>query len=191
MPSHIGQEKQSGYIIIAIIVLAGIAAACFLYFARTIRQSRELSVIHHRTLLAEAYSTELLEFFRSLSSTQLNEYLKGGSATLLYPLCAHVNILDRAKDPPQILNPDPLAELGPSFFSSPDPKKVMNRWYQVQVVDLLTLEPKAFVCGTLTPYNFLTNANDRYMVTIGVSWVPSGKTLNEPERIVMSTILPK
>jgi len=108
--------------LIAAVVLSTITIGIILLFARSVNQARDLSLFHHKRLLAEAYVTELLEFFHSLTNDQINQHLKRNPFSLstlsadLYPLCAHINILDRTKVPPVLLNPDPLATLGPVFI---------------------------------------------------------------------------
>jgi len=150
-----------------------------------------------REAIALSLATELLEFFRSLSGAELNLYLSKnpitGLNTKLYPLCSHINLLDRKHSTPGhaiLLNADPLAELPLSPLSRGDKNKDVNRFYQVQVVNIKTQDVVTTKCGSLPPYDFdrLNFPDERFQVTVGVTWFnPNGDT---PQRIVMTAILP-
>ena len=156
---------------------------------------------------AEHLATELLEYFQSYSSAEMQSYLAtnpmGGKNA--YPLCAHINLLDRRQqctaDEIQrgtcviediLFNEDPVAAIpphllpaGPSTSFSTRP----NRFYMVQVVDLETMAVRKDVCDqAVTAKSFSLGPNERFLITVGVTWFPPGER-SSLERIVASTIL--
>lgn len=166
--------------------------------------SKRLSTLQRQKALAESYATELLEAFRSMTGMQLNNYLSSNpiNAAILsaYPLCAHINILDRNSN--EVLNADPRADLGPTRLDGENGPA--NRFYSVQVINMQT---RLFVdahcnktpCqGPAPACDPVTNANqyqynpldprERFFVTVGVSWVPQGLP---PKRTVFSTVIPE
>lgn len=153
---------------------------------------------------AETYASELLEFFVSHTSDQLKRYLEinpvdglstGGLGA--YPLCSHVNILDRVRG--AVLNSDPIAEL-PVFNDAGAPIGLKaNRFFQVQIVDMTTMNVRRDICDKTARQIFLFGRapaagettglaeNERFLITVGMTW-PGGR--NNIERVVLSTVIP-
>ncbi|MBI4403289.1 MAG: hypothetical protein HY537_03970 [Deltaproteobacteria bacterium] len=159
--------------------------------------------------VAEAYAAELLEAFRSKTGTTISDYLKKnpatGSTTALYKLCAHINILDRNASSGTnrvLLNSDPNADLGTSPLDGPTADLAANRFYSIQVINILN-NPPTFesqhcnkVFGTPddgTHYDIADDSriNERLFITVGVSWVPKGGDKMNPERLTLSTVIPE
>jgi len=162
--------------------------------------------------VAENYAAELLESFLVFNSGQLAGFISRDPAyaqpTALvpaYPLCAHVNILDRAatpaNGPPTILNPDPIAALPLNlpFGNLSLPKYLPNRFYQITVVDPTNLAVNNNACGRFVDPNppcgvrpggrYSICPNERFLVAVGVSFVPAGKTEAEVERVVFTALV--
>ncbi len=162
--------------------------------------------------VAENYAAELLETFLAFTTGQLAGFMSRAPAyaqpTALvppYPLCAHVNILDRAATPaggpPTVLNPDPIAALPLNIplGNLASPKFVPNRYYQVVVVDPVTLaiNPNACgrlpsadpPCGVLPTGRYSICPNERFLVSVGVSFVPMGRTETDVERVAFTALV--
>ena len=96
------------YILIAsVIVVMGV-----MYFAKSMMYSREQSAELNRSVLAESYAVELLEYLRSQTPKQLKaNFSKNPIDTKLapYKFCAHINLLNRTEG--VLLNKDPIASL--------------------------------------------------------------------------------
>lgn len=132
---------------------------------------------------AELAAVELLEFFQSLTATELRTVLStnranGSTAPLdLYRLCSHANLLDR--DSGSALNPDPLAEINPSVRL-----QQANRFYQVQVINTQTQTLVDAKCNQ-TAATAVLNPNERFLVTVGVSWEGPKKV----QRVALSGVV--
>lgn len=207
-------RKQSGSTLITVAVSGVILFSSLFYFLRGLGQGGMASASLQNTTVAEWYAMELLEFLRSHRNDQLKGYLQENpfkkttcSQCGPYPLCAHINYLDRKEN--FIVNEDPIAELPTSNpLNAGDGPLRANRFYQVSIVDavgdaehdemklqkqfcaytanqicLANLEPTAEEKIKLKP-------NDRFLITVGVTWVPKGKTIAEEKSVVLSTLLP-
>ena len=150
---------------------------------------------------SEQFASELLEYFRSLSSAQLKDYLNNSPGPTVYDLCSHINIIDPSQKSScalTILQPDTRAELPISELGNPGSCTVVpcagnpqtncyvnsgpNRFYQVQIVDLEN--NLAARCGTTAT---ALGPNERYLVTVGVSWLNSDNSVRQ--QVQLSTIL--
>lgn len=178
-------SNRGGFSILSVLIASVLLAVSVGLFLSSQSSSQARVNETKYKAVAAASAAELLEYFRSLSNAQLNAYLqtnpvsRSTAAAQRYALCSGVNVLNRATG--QISNPDPLTDLGENPFQ-------LNRFYSVQVVSALTLAPVAAACGTKAPYPFNLNPANRFLVSVGVSWIPIGKTT--PELISLSTLLP-
>lgn len=195
-----------------ITLLATAAFATTLIFGLTaIQQSRKGTRKMELKNVAENFAAELLETFLVMTNEQFAGYLSrlpaypqptGGVPA--YPLCAHVNLINRAATPaggpPVILNPDPVAQLplGVPFENGASPKYQANRFYQVNVVDKNSLAVNSAACGYAVDPDgncgvfssrYSLCSNERLMVTVGVSFVPNGKTETGVERVVLTSLV--
>jgi hypothetical protein len=189
-------QRKAGYSLISVTVASVIFFMGLLMFARSAASSRAESRDPMTRLLAETYASELLEYFRSLSTAQMSVYLSTNPYTKLgtirdrYPLCSYVNLLDRRHPPhANILNRDPLAVLPPTPLDAGDGELAANRYYQVRIINVRTNMIRTDVCGAIPPYefDFENRPNERYLVTVGVTWMAENKQW--PKHIALSTIL--
>lgn len=151
--------------------------------------SRKSAARLSKTLIAEAYAMELVEYFRSQTNGRLAQYLNENpvnGALSPYKLCAHINLLDRTTG--ILLNEDPLAALPPlSALDGATLGTKANRFYQVQVVDTISLTVNTTKCGMAAG---APGPNEKYFVTVGVSWVTPDNPSEPPHRVVLTTLLP-
>lgn len=207
---------RRGVSLISLIVVSAMIAGIIFLALQNLRTNDAVAAKVENTVVAEIYATELLELFRSMGSADLAGYLANnpyrpplnpsGSCSGCtnctepacaacrqcerYFLCAHINILDRASAGGTVVNPDPLAALpANNLLDGNTPATKANRFYQVQVIDPITLAADASVCTSNTASISLL-ASQRFFVTVGVTWVPHGKTVADSERIVMSALIP-
>ena len=184
-------KDNSGSTLISVMIAGAIGVLLSMIFTQSLSYTRKAVIQFRNRAVAEDYATELLELFRSLSRDQINQYLMVNPVTSSnvpgdrYPFCAHTNLLDHASG--QYLNPDPLANLPPNLLNRGAIPLLSNRFYQIQVVDLVTMASKSVVCDTVAPYDFVANPGDGFLVTVGVSWPSSTKRLFE--RVVLSTLI--
>jgi hypothetical protein len=177
--------NRSGISILSVLIASAMVASGMVLFLSSLSSSQGRINSAKQKAMVAASAAELLEYFRSLSSVQLNNYLqtnpvtRSTAAAQRYSLCSGVNVLNRSTG--GVSNPDPLANTG-------DGPLQLNRFYSVQVVDSVTLAARPAACGTKAPYNFAASPTDRFLVSVGVSWMPIGKT--EPELFSLSVILP-
>lgn len=143
---------------------------------------------------ASALATELVEFFRSMTLARLKTYLSTNpvnAAFTPYPLCAHINILDRNTG--NLVNADPIASLPPNALGGGTGIGAPNRWFMIEVVDRVTLARTVAACGQ-NPATYTLRAkpgdpvDEVYYVTVGVSW--NRNSAPEPSRISFGTIIP-
>ncbi len=195
------------HLILASVIFLGVFLSVIGALARQRREMERFEEL----FIAELYVAELLELFRAHSSAEFLNYLSSnpiqpvGNTCILppcdvcgvncavpqcasckpYPLCSHINILDRQNG--RLLNPDPIAEL-------PDPvQKILlrpNRFFQVQVINLDTLEIDSdtfcrWDAASMPPLA----SNERLLVTVGLTW-ESRVAPGEPKRVVLSSVLP-
>ena len=192
-------HTSRGFGVLEVLIGGTVTILAILAINQVLVSTRRATALEQRRILAESYTTELLEFFRSLGNAQLSAYLQKNPitglatpVTNLYPLCAHINILDRSGSSAVnrlILNADPIADIGPSLFDGGPPRLSVNRYYQVQVVDITTMVVNAAACGQ--PPTYVLGANERFLVTVGVTWVPAGQDVSGVQRMVATTVLPE
>lgn len=165
-------SKENGASVITVIVGLAIFTITFYLLVSNSFASKDLQVANLQNAIADKFVVELIEFFRSLRTQDLTTYLVNTLPN--YALCAHINILDRASN--SIWNPDPMANLPLSRLDVGTPSPNSNRYYQVQVVDSITLNPNMAKCNCLPASAACTlTATETYMVTVRVKWltVPS------------------
>lgn len=187
---HRGSERGDTFL--TAILAAALIAGGFFFFSRSMVVRSKSADQSSRKVLAEGFASELLEYFRSLSSSKLNHYIQNNGN---YPLCSRVNLLDRVTGVTAL--PDAIADLPSSALNNLEPNSQPNRSYLIQVADWNAASPAntlvavAAACGTSAPYDFALNSTHHYLVTVSVSWVPPGKTVLEAQNISLSTVLPE
>lgn len=143
---------------------------------------------------ASALASELVEFFRSMTLSRLKTYLSTNpvnGALPPYPLCAHINILDRSTG--NTVNGDAIADLSPRLLGGFTGLQAANRWYMVEVVDRVTLARTVAACGQ-NPATYTLRAkpgdpvDEVYYVTVGVSWYPTPDA--DLARVSFGTLIP-
>ncbi len=216
--------NKRGFTLISIVIGSVIFICSLLAYSSTSLYSRKSLKNLNETLVAEMYAAELLEFFRSMSCSQLQNHLNinpsvpqctnpgfrlaNPALCSPYYLCSQINILNRTTG--IISNPDGLAELPAMALDNPvggNPTKP-NRFYMLQVVTLFgnqvspvpqvcspggpnPLRPDQICCkGQVGCPYVLGTDNSRFLVTVGVSWVPKLNTISKVKRVVLTTILP-
>lgn len=144
--------------------------------------SRAQAIRIYKKNLAQIYATELIELFRSRTGVEIANYLGQFNN---YPLCAHMNILNRSNN--TIENPDPNVDLGSNQLDIDITNKRANRFYIVQVIDVNNLQPNSQKCGQS---GYSLSDNERFLITVGVSYYPTQESTTV-ERVVLSTIIPE
>ncbi|MBI1859319.1 MAG: hypothetical protein HYR96_00160 [Deltaproteobacteria bacterium] len=198
--------SQMLYLIIAsVIVIMGV-----LYFSQSLMYSRKQSVELNHTVIAENYAAELLEYLRSQTPQQLKANFSKNpvNATLgAYKFCAHINLLNRTDG--VTLNLDPIAALPPSVLDGATPQTKANRYYQIQIADIEgtaasdSITVNKNYCANTAKEVFLYNIpqgagetvgllkNERFIITVGVSWYQRDKSGNNLKQVVLSTLIPE
>lgn len=193
MCAALSREKSSRGIglVEVVVVSALIAVATTLYVGSLLRQTRQAKA-HSEKVLAELYASELLEAFASLQTgAKLKTFLgvnPVSSSLSPYFLCSHINVLDRASN--RILNSHPVAEgelrLGNFDVSS---KTRANRFFSVQVINIQTLQVEPSFCSYHINSAPALATNQRYLLTVGVSWVPEGERVEQVREVALSHVL--
>lgn len=203
---HSPPVKERGATLLSVLIGSTITALGIYCFITNASLSVKSAAKMHDSVVAEAYVSELLEFFRSFKARQLREYLKKNPLTLstsvtdLYKLCSHVNILDR--DTNKLLNDDPLANLGPSTFASS--LRLPNRFYQIQIVDMKTLALNSDLCDKTAaqiyfygesipvslPSKYQLKQSETFLITVGLSYFERTRSNPDVQRVVLSAVLP-
>ncbi len=206
-------RNRRGIGIISVLISVLIIISATVFFAQGSVSARKQSKLLHDQSLATAFATELMEFLRSHTDDRLREYLginpftrNGTCPTCLpYKLCSHINLLDRNAG--VLLNEDPIAALPSSVLDGPNSKLAPNRWYQVQVVDLARniggglgdMNIRKDLCGISakdikfkggTGGALELKTSEKFLVTVGVSWIPKNGSVADVERVVLTSILP-
>lgn len=186
--------NRRGSLILSGLVALIIVAIGALIVSQSLRNTKG-RVPFDQALQARLYATELLELFRAHTNATLRTYLSTNPVNAMlapYPLCAQINLVNRATR--TIINSDPIATL-PALIadiniipSVNNTQPAMNRFYQVQVIDIVTMAINKNVCN----FNALTmgalGANERFLVSVGVTWYPP-QSVNI-ERVILTTVLP-
>jgi len=184
-------RKVAGFSLLNIVLSVVIVAGAFVAFNRGLMSLENRTLRARQSLVAETQAMELLELFRSFSTAHLKDYLSTNPVSAsfgAYPLCSGINLIDRGSG--NILNEDPIATLPSSNLPTHESSALHpNRFYQIQVVDAVTLAVNKDACAE-TAATVTLGADDRFMISVGVSWVPNGKKPEEVRRVVMSTLLP-
>ena len=197
IPNDSPRTPPRGITLISVLISLVIVTVGFYFYSQSLAKNHEMVLRTQDLAVGTRFASELLEVFHGMKGSDLDKYLfsnlEAGKFSLgNIPLCAHINILDRASG--STFNPDSIAALPSSNpLNRGTPATAANRYYQVQIVDSTTLAPVVpSPCGnTVAPvFNFAANPNARYMVTVSVTWVPRGKTVQDIQRAVVSTILP-
>lgn len=166
-------------------------AAVQYYVSNSIKTSH-LAHAAHQNVLAEFYAAELAEGFRALeSSANLKNYFQKNPVSPTgqpYYTCAHINVLDRSNG--KVLNPDPAAKMPPSPLDGPTEALKANRYYQVQVVDASTLKVDPSFCDKKIDDLPVMSASHRFLVSVGVSWVPDKEQGKGQKNVALSALLP-
>lgn len=207
------RRTQRGDSLIAVVIGLAIVLVVTVASAMLYQQSRRgIDQVTER-MAAHLSVAELAEFFRSMSPGGLLTYLSTnpvtGSANPndIYPFCAHINILDRESG--KLVNKDPLADLpaeawmnwpGRFLAGGRDFTTTANRYYQVFVVDMRTLQIDETYCSLnpslirTTPRlathhpNIRIPLTHKFMVTVGVTWLRKSKQVEEALRNATTTV---
>lgn len=189
-PIKIYLLEKKGQILMGVVIAAAVISTALFFYQRGFINVKRKSLSFSQRLLADLSVSELAEFFRSQSPAAILNYLAATpTAASPYPLCAHINIMDRAGN--HLVNRDDLAALGPSWLDSGATfnlhgttyNGMANRFYQVFVVDASTMQIVSAHCNQ-TAAQLVTAGglvgNEKLLVAVGVSWIPksySGDTL--------------
>lgn len=191
-------KSQLGMSLVEALVAVFFLAIAFVGASESWYSSYKLDSDHQDTLLAEAYSLELLEFFRSFRPRRLSAYFgvnrfdpNANPPLAAYTLCAHINLLDRTNAFANILNADPLAQMPVSRLDGNGVLAQANRYYQIHVINMDDFTVNVGRCNTRTGVGFNLLANERFLITVGISWIGTGKESGKVKRVVFSTILPE
>lgn len=181
----IGALRQRGMTLISVLIGIMMATGLFYVLGLVYGQNEHTLDANRKKIYAEQYASELLEYFRSLTTDNIRDLMSQNPispAAPAYPLCAHINILDRSSG--SILNPDPRADLPPSALIE------SNRFYMVYIVDSRTMAVKSTACNNVVgTYTF--QPEDRFFITVGVSWRANMEETTGPiHRVVLSTLIP-
>lgn len=194
----------NGITIIELVVALGLILGSVFYFCHSLSSSRKAALHVRDTVIAESYATELLEFLRSHTSDQLKQYLAVNPINPTfnpYFFCSHINILDRAAD--KLLNENPIATL-PQVSSLPGSGNLRpNRYFQIQIVDIKSLAINKNRCANTAKEVYIfgrtpvlpgetiaLQADERFLITVGVSWIPSDQSLQNVKRVVLTSLIP-
>ena len=187
------KNSKSGFGLLNILIAFLIVTIGVGFYFKSLSHNHTQVLKSQDQVIANRYAAELLELFRSMTGTQLNNYLFNNAAKFTagpVPLCAHVNILDRTTG--SIYNLDGLATLPVSNKLNRGNNIIAaNRYYQVQIIDRNTLALDNAACGRTTPYNFVANPTKRFFVTVSVTYISRGGTNADVQRAVLTTMLPE
>lgn len=202
----ISDERGNTELLISFI---GVLLVIPLFFTSLASVNKQQVVVHTFSdkVAAELYAEELVEFFRSLSSMRMKQFLMLNPFQTSMPpyfLCSHVNILDRSAG--GVVNADPMADL-PIYSALGTMQDVAakrpNRYYQVSVIDISTMTMVPSFCSVTAPDVALfgqvqqtgqmqMGPHHRFFVSVGVSWLskqdPNQVAIKE---VKINTILPK
>jgi len=173
---------KKGNFIFPLILGTSVLAMGLLGFGKSFSRSIHLSKVHLQSSIARAYMTELLELFYSFQPTQFQDFLslnRADAELAGYPLCAHINLMTPNSE--TILNRDPVSKLPTSALG-----EYANRFYQIQVINIETLELQSAYCDQIADTVTLA-ANERFYASVGVTWYPKGATSSK--KIIASTIV--
>ena len=186
LSSLIGQRRGAtlvGTLIGAVVVLLSAKA-----FASVLSSAKHLEKSNRDRAYVQMHLAELIETFRSLGSgTFYNQYYR--RLPQAYPLCSHINLIDRTNIPGNIINPDPNVELAPNFLlQGTSAGRRPNRFYQVQIINIQTLAINTAPCMTgAPPYVYDPGGNERFTITVGISWTDPKQA--DANREVLTTVL--
>jgi len=181
------QTTRRGFSLISCIIGMAIFAGVIVAFLSSDSKNQEQTRATMSSAMADAYASELLELFRAHTAARLNTYLSGLSGGP-FQLCENLNLIDRAGSSattPVYQRRVAMADLPTGVFAAAGFKQAANRYFKVEIIDIKTLVPNATRCGTLPPY--VLAANERFLVTVGVSWIPPGRT---EKAVILSSVLP-
>jgi hypothetical protein len=220
MPRKDPMLSIRGSMILSVAVGMVLLTGILFFTLKTNRTTRQGEIRYKDATIAGAYATELLEFLRTYRTHRLQDYLGTNpyASKPPYYLCSHINALDRASG--AIVNEDPLATLPDNnslTWQDPDATQNLkirpNRYYQVSIVNIMGDSVVGYAttdglvirkdycdrsasavpsAGNLSSYlNVIDNTETlRFLITVGVTWVPKGKTVADVQRVVLSTIIP-
>jgi hypothetical protein len=183
--SRLLTAPESGLSIVSVLISAFILSLVGVSFAQSLSGALKARKDGVNVLKGNLAATELLELFQSMSSNELKTMLSthpvSGSTTPsnLYPLCAHVNLVDPTTG--SLLNPDPLADLPDGLIQG----EQANRFYQVHILNVVTHAFSTAKCNQ-DPATLTLGSDERFLVTVGVSWKLQG---GARKRVVMSGLV--
>lgn len=182
--------QTRGTSLISVLVATVILAGSFTYFLSFLQKRRELKSDQSRKLVLTGLAAELAELFRSHTQDSFTNFLRAGSRAQFF-YCAHINLLNRASN--QMMNPDGIADL-PDYllqrYFTLSPQNVPNRFFQVTIVNLRdNLTPRANICSQRFSAT-LPTADERYLITIGVTWSDPRSDRKDLDNVSISTLIP-
>lgn len=177
---------HSGFAMLEIAValsLLGLGLGFFIY-SQSASQAQQRKLLE--TVAAKSSALELIELFRSFHR---RDVLIGYMTPRGFKFCETINELNRSTS--SVQKADPTAVLSESVFPGSAALKA-NRDYRVDVIDISTMDVISSRCGqTASAPTPALGANERLLVTVGVSWVPLDNKVSEARRVTLSTLLPE
>jgi len=208
--------NNRGLTMLTTIIAIQLAVMAIFFLSQALTSARKDINQMNDKVIATAYATELLEVFRGMTTKELKAFLGAanpisGDNTLSsnYYSCSHINLLDRNTG--KIVNKDPLASLPDNNeLDQYDATLKSNRFYQIQLVknfDLSIDQDKCkyrwreitfYAAGESNPDRVAAAdvpadsaaARYRFLVTVGVTWIPKGGNASKANHVVLSTSVP-
>ncbi len=153
-----------------------------------IRNSRNSEVRSREVFLAEAYATELLEYFISRPVARVAVVMNIDPVSKVppgYKLCSYVNLKNPANG--TLSQPYPLADLPPTALLKLR-AQAANRYFRIDVINVTTKTVRTDVCNQTTA-SVVRNAGETFLFTVGVVWTPVNHTSGTPDsRVELASI---
>lgn len=187
-------HRRTGISLIGTLISLSILSSGFLLFSRSMSVIQKQRRNQADKVMAGMYASELLEFFQSFqTAAELEKYLKrnpinGRTRSVdLYSFCSEINILNRQTG--RKVNADPIADLPATRLDGANAKIVANRFYRIDIVNLSTLQIDSSACSKNPATAGARGANETYLITVGVSWVPPGRPVSEATEVTLASVL--
>ncbi len=173
-----------------VIILIAVFAA-FIQF----RNTRNASIRAGETLAAQAYASELLEYYISQSSDQLQAGLNLSASTKNLLLCSYNNTIDRTSG--LKVNPVPMADL-PIHNRLDLANTSAVRYVRFDVIQVATLTVRQDLCAVPLQNVYLSgraqgartiplSGSETFKITVGVEWQTQSRSGGQLLRIEQSS----